>query len=83
MKVPKTSLEFLHPVVSESALYLYFQVKAENSFFVFGQALVCVGLLVEAKITNITFKYWYKVEYPFEIKEAKNFNISEGKGMAS
>ena len=36
MKVPKTSLEFLHPVVSESALYLYFQVKAENSFFVFG-----------------------------------------------
>lgn len=81
IKVPKTSLEFLHPVVLESAPHSCFQVKTVNSSFAYGCTQVCVGfLLFEAKrvLTNITFKYWYKLSIFLNIKEAKNYNISEG-----
>ena len=81
IKVPKTSLEFLHPVVLESAPHSCFQVKTVNSSFACGCTQVFVGfLLFEAKrvLTNITFKYWYKLSIFLNIKEAQNYNISEG-----
>lgn len=82
IKVPKTSVEFLHPVVLESAPHSCFQVKTVNSSFAYGCTQVCVGFLLfednKRVLTNITFKYWYKLSTFLNIKEAKSYNISEG-----
>lgn len=51
------------------------------SSFVCEWTKVCVGILLfEAKrvLTNIAFKYWYKVENFFEYQRNKNYNVSEG-----